>query len=66
MPLAVVACAHVDSTYMSVSPVAARHLFGVALTYSCILGYNHTTGDLTRTCQSSGQWSGTLPACASK
>ena len=32
----------------------------------CDTGYNHSTGDLVRTCQNDGTWSGALPACPSK
>ncbi|XP_053396028.1 sushi, von Willebrand factor type A, EGF and pentraxin domain-containing protein 1-like [Mercenaria mercenaria] len=32
-------------------------------TYSCENGYTHTSGDLKRTCDSNGTWSGTLPTC---
>ena len=31
-------------------------------TYSCNTGYN-LVGDSTRTCQSSGNWSGNAPTC---
>ena len=31
-------------------------------TYSCNTGYN-LVGDSTRTCQATGQWSGSAPTC---
>ena len=36
--------------------------FGQTATYSCNTGYN-LTGDSTRTCQATGQWSGSAPTC---
>ena len=42
------------------------HTAGTALgqttNYRCNTGYN-LVGDITRTCQSSGNWSGTAPTC---
>ena len=34
--------------------------------YSCIEGYRHVSGDLTRHCVHPGQWSGQLPTCEGK
>ena len=34
-------------------------------TYNCNNGYN-LTGDMTRTCQANGTWSGTAPTCESR
>ena len=36
--------------------------FGQTATYSCNTGYN-LTGDSTRTCQATGEWSGSAPTC---
>ena len=36
--------------------------FGKTATYSCNTGYN-LVGDSIRTCQSSGNWSGSAPTC---
>ena len=36
--------------------------FGQTATYSCNTGYN-LVGDSTRTCQATGQWSGSAPTC---
>ena len=36
--------------------------FGQTATYSCETGYN-LVGDSTRTCQATGNWSGSAPAC---
>ena len=36
--------------------------FGQTATYSCNTGYN-LGGDRTRTCQATGEWSGSAPTC---
>ena len=36
--------------------------FGENATYSCNTGYN-LVGDSTRTCQNTGNWSGSAPTC---
>ena len=36
--------------------------FGQTATYSCNTGYN-LVGDSTRTCQATGEWSGSAPTC---
>ena len=36
--------------------------FGQTATYSCNTGYN-LVGDSTRTCQATGEWSGSEPTC---
>ena len=36
--------------------------FGQTATYSCNTGYN-LVGDSTHTCQATGVWSGSAPAC---
>ena len=36
--------------------------FGLNATYSCNTGYN-LVGDSTRTCQATGEWSGSAPTC---
>ena len=36
--------------------------FGQIATYSCSTGYN-LVGDSTRTCQATGEWSGSAPTC---
>ena len=38
--------------------------FGQTATYSCNTGYN-LVGDSTRTCQATGNWSGSEPTCQS-
>ena len=39
--------------------------FGQTSTYSCNTGYN-LIGDSTRTCQATGNWSGSAPTCQSQ
>ena len=39
-----------------------RH-YGVSVTYICHSGFAMRHGNENRTCQSSGQWSGTAPYC---
>ena len=34
--------------------------------YSCVTGYEHISGDLTRTCQANGALTGTAPVCTGK
>ncbi|KAH3814513.1 hypothetical protein DPMN_143015 [Dreissena polymorpha] len=36
---------------------------GHTSTYTCLYGYQHTYGDLNRTCNGSGAWSGSTPVC---
>ena len=36
--------------------------FGQTATYSCNTGYN-LVGDSIRTCQATGEWSGSAPTC---
>ena len=54
-----------NSTFTPDSP-STLHNFGDSLTYVCDTGHNHSLGDLVRTCQANGQWSGDLPTCPSK
>ena len=54
-----------NSTFTPDNP-STLHNFGDELTYICNPGYNHSLGDLVRTCQSNGEWSGDLPTCPSE
>ena len=40
----------------------AGTMFGQTANYSCNTGYN-LVGDSTRTCQATGNWSGSEPTC---
>lgn len=50
----------------AMSPNSATFDYNTAVTYSCNVGYNYTSGDLVRTCQADSTWSGTAPTCTSK
>jgi len=34
------------------------------ITYTCVSGYEHTSGNLIRTCQASRNWNGSPPVCS--
>ena len=36
------------------------------VTYKCNTGFEHTAGNLTRTCTAIDKWSGTGPVCTSR
>ncbi|VDI48338.1 Hypothetical predicted protein [Mytilus galloprovincialis] len=36
---------------------------GHTLTYKCLYGYRHVSGDLKRTCMKNGRWDGSAPVC---
>ena len=40
--------------------------YNTDVSYTCQTGYNHTDGDLTRTCLADGSLTGSLPVCTSK
>ena len=40
--------------------------YGGSVEYVCVVGYNYSTGNLKRTCQSNATWSGEAPVCLSK
>ena len=52
------------------SPDFQNYEYGVIITYTCVLGYYKSSGDLTRTCVegtgAQGVWSGTKPVCVGK
>jgi len=35
----------------------------ISVTYQCNVGYSHSYGNLTRTCQTDNKWSGQAPVC---
>lgn len=52
---------------MTFSPTTAfAHDFNTTIEYACVVGYNHSYGDLQRTCNYTGEWTGNLPNCTSK
>ena len=50
--------------YASISQ--STWLYGDTVVYTCDIGYKHTSGDMERTCQEDGQWSGTFPNCTGR
>ncbi|XP_052776697.1 sushi, von Willebrand factor type A, EGF and pentraxin domain-containing protein 1-like [Mya arenaria] len=60
----IVKCNKIDVSFMTFTPpTAATHDFNTTIVYSCVIGYNHSEGDLVRTCNASGYWTGITPAC---
>ena len=60
--LAVVDCGNLTDPDNGQVNHTAGTTFGKTATYSCNTGYN-LVGDSTRTCQATGNWSGSAPAC---
>ena len=60
--LAVVDCGPLTNPDNGQVNDAAGTTFGHTATYSCNTGYN-LTGNRTRTCQATGEWSGSAPTC---
>ena len=46
-------------------PDQAMYHYLANITYICNIGYEHSSGDLNRTCTATDTWSGTAPACTS-
>ena len=40
--------------------------YNFTVTYTCQVGYSHSAGDLTRSCNANGSLTGTTPVCTSK
>ncbi|WAQ96227.1 hypothetical protein MAR_028917, partial [Mya arenaria] len=50
----IVKCNKIDVSFMTFTPpTAATHDFNTTIVYSCVIGYNHSEGDLVRTCNAS-------------
>ncbi|WAQ96223.1 CSMD3-like protein [Mya arenaria] len=64
IPLVIVTCVPASVPNSSKSPDQATYDYATSVTYSCTTGYEHTGGDLTRTCQADTMWSGTTPTCS--
>ncbi|KAH3862212.1 hypothetical protein DPMN_025178 [Dreissena polymorpha] len=45
------------------TPNQAKLDYNNVVTYTCDLAYNHTDGDLQRTCQENFTWTGNTPVC---
>ena len=46
----------------TLNPNQASYAHGVVVTYTCSSGFQHTSGNLARTC-TTGAWSGSIPVC---
>ena len=60
--LIVVDCCSLTDPAQGVVTHTSGTTFGQTATYSCNTGYN-LVGDSTRTCQATGNWSGSVPTC---
>ena len=60
--LAVVDCGNLTNPGNGSVTHTAGTTFGQTATYSCDTGYN-LVGNSTRTCQATGNWSGSVPTC---
>ena len=59
-------CDAVNVTDASKDPSLPVYSYNDAVTYSCKTGYEHTAGDLTRTCTAINKWAGAVPVCTSR
>ena len=60
--LAVVDCRSLTAPANGQVDLTSGTTFNQTATYSCNTGYN-LVGDSTRTCEATGQWSGSAPTC---
>ena len=60
----VVTCAAPASVSDSTKSQEPPYYYNDDLTYTCDPGYELSSGDSTRTCTSSGTWSGIAPTCS--
>ena len=58
-------CTALTVAFASKFPDQATYNYNTNVVYSCDVGYEQTSGDLTRTCTAIDTWSGTLPVCSS-
>ena len=49
----------------SLTPNEASYYYADIITYTYDTGYDHSSGDLSRTCSSGSAWSGSPPVCTS-
>lgn len=56
-------CAKEDVANGTATPNQATYNYATNVTYACNLSFNHTSGNLTRTCDETANWDGTLPVC---
>ncbi|XP_060554824.1 uncharacterized protein LOC132715776 [Ruditapes philippinarum] len=62
----VITCASPDVTFGTKSPATSSVNFNITVTYACDTGYEVTSGDTVRVCDTSSDLSGTLPVCSIK
>ena len=64
MYLTEISCGPLSAVQFSTNSVTnGDNLFGDVATYVCDSYYTLSSGNLMRTCQSNGNWSGTAPIC---
>ena len=56
-----VTCEAVYVSNAAKAPDQTSYSYSEEVAYSCVSGYEHTTGNLTRTCTAIDKWSGTGP-----
>ncbi|KAH3861241.1 hypothetical protein DPMN_024168 [Dreissena polymorpha] len=56
-------CDNVYVAHASVTPDQPKYDYNTTITYTCDRAYNHTSGDLVRTCDDTPRWTGILPIC---
>ena len=67
MVISVVTCLKEDFPNMTFAPSTPdTHDFNTTVIYTCDVGYQYSSGDLVRTCDSTGNWSGAVPVCDGK
>ncbi|CAC5418949.1 CSMD [Mytilus coruscus] len=65
-PICLPKCEEPEKVANANKSVAGITIFGTKVIYTCKIGYQHTKGDLTRSCQKNGTWDGTTPICLIK
>ena len=66
LPLSVRTCANLTDPadgQVTYSPSDTPRFVGTVATYSCEQGFDVVEGDMERTCQSDGTWTGSEPSC---
>ena len=61
-----VTCEAVNVIDASKDPDKQVYSYNETVTYSCVFGYEHTNGSLTRICTAIDTWSGNEPECTSR
>ena len=62
----VVTCPRTPEPYSTMTPDQPTYDFNTTVEYECVTGWNHTDGDLVRTCTHTGDWDSDPPVCTSK